>query len=95
MTQDLFSELDSIDKEILRTLQKRRPLVSRRIAFSVGISPVAISPRLSRLKKLGILKIAKKSKMRVFHRTFGTSKKRVLIKSPRSISWDFDLKDEV
>lgn len=93
MSQKLSSKLDSIDKEILRTLKIRRPLVSRRIAVSVGISAVAISPRLIKLKKLGILKIAKKSKTRKFERKFG--KKKIIIKSPRSIYWDFDFKDEV
>ncbi len=89
MTFEKNRILDSIDREILRVLQKRRPLVSRQIAKYVGISPVAISPRLSNLKEMGIIKISKKTKLRIFKRNFG--KKVVEIRAPRSIYWDFDL----
>ena len=81
--------LDGIDKEILRVLYSRRPLVSRQIAKFVGLSPAAISPRLENLKNMGIIKNGKKSKTRVYERTFG--KKTVKIHSPRSIYWDLDL----
>ena len=38
-------ELDGIDREILRVLYLYRPIVSRKIAKSVGISASAIGPR--------------------------------------------------
>jgi DNA-binding Lrp family transcriptional regulator len=92
MSLEISSQIDGLDREILRVLQKRRPLVSRQIAKSTGLSSVAIMPRLSKLKGLGVLKISKKTKNRVFKRSFG--KKTIEIKSPRSIYWDFDFKDE-
>ncbi|MBD3252179.1 winged helix-turn-helix transcriptional regulator [Candidatus Pacearchaeota archaeon] len=84
--------LDGIDREILRVLLKRRPLVSRQIASKVGLTPSAISPRLMNLKKKGILKPAKILGLRNFKRNFKNKIQK--IKSPRSIYWDLDLKNE-
>lgn len=92
MNSEIAAQIDGIDREILRALQKRRPLVSRTIARSIGISSVAVMPRLSRLKTLGIVKVSKKAKMRTFKRIFG--KKEVVIRSPRSVHWDFNLEEE-
>jgi predicted transcriptional regulator len=82
--------LDGIDREILRTLYARRPLVSRQIAKYVGLSAPAIFPRLNNLKSEGIIKISRVSGIRVFEREF--NKKIRKIKSPQSIYWDLDLK---
>jgi predicted transcriptional regulator len=81
--------LDGIDKEILRTLYEKRPLVSREIAKSVGLTAGAIAPRLNNLKKKRILKIKGTEGLRTFKRSFNGKVK--LIKSPRSILWDLDL----
>jgi DNA-binding Lrp family transcriptional regulator len=80
---------DGIDKEILRVLSQRRPLVSRQIAKYVGLSSAGITSRLENLENLGIIKKVKKSKIRVFKRSYG--KKTVTIHSPRNIFWDLDL----
>jgi DNA-binding Lrp family transcriptional regulator len=82
--------LDGIDREILRALLYRRPLVSRQIAKYVGISSPAIFPRLDQLKDLGIIKISRISGIRYFEREFNYKIKK--IKSPRSIHWDLDIK---
>lgn len=81
--------LDGIDKEILRVLLIRRPLVTRKIAQVVGLTSSAITPRLRRLKNEGILKISKEDKQRVFKRKFGN--RIVTIRAPRNIFWDLDL----
>ena len=82
---------DGIDREILRALKTRRPLVTRNIAKIVGLTPSAISPRLNHLKKEGILKISKIDTMRTFQRVF--SGRVMKIRAPRSIYWDIDLKN--
>jgi DNA-binding Lrp family transcriptional regulator len=82
--------LDGIDKEILRVLYIRKPLVGRQIAKAVGLTASAISPRLENLRKLGIIKPVKISGMRVFSRKFGNQT--IKIKSPRNIFWDLDIK---
>ncbi len=84
--------LDGIDKEILRCLYHRRPLVTNQIAKCVGRTPPAIKPRLINLQKMGLIKPSKVSGIRQFKRIFGT--KQVKIKSPRSIYWDLDLKPQ-
>lgn len=84
--------LDGIDKEILRSLYAKRPLVSSRIAKAVGLSSSAISPRLNSLREMGIIKILKISKVRTFERNFGELK--IKIESPRSIFWDLDFKND-
>ena len=84
--------LDGIDREILRVLLKRRPLVSRQIAGKVGLTPSAIAPRLMNLKKKGILKTVKILGMRKFKRKCKNKIRN--IKSPRSIYWDIDIKNE-
>ncbi|MEM0465854.1 MAG: winged helix-turn-helix transcriptional regulator [Candidatus Pacearchaeota archaeon] len=81
--------LDGIDKEILRVLYKRKRLVSRQIAKSVGLTPPAIIPRLQNLKNQGLIKIEKISKNRIFERKFNN--KLVKIKAPKSIFWSLDL----
>ena len=82
--------LDGIDREILRVLYIRRPLVGRQIARSVGLTSSAIAPRLMNLKEMGIIKPVKISKIRVFERKFGNQI--VKIKAPRNIFWGLDLK---
>ena len=82
--------LDGIDKEILRALNIRSPMVSREIARIVGLTASAIGLRLNNLKGLGIIRIAKMSKLRIFERKFGN--KKVKISSARSIYWELDLK---
>jgi DNA-binding Lrp family transcriptional regulator len=84
--------LDGIDKEIIRVLLQRRPLVSRQIAKYVGLSAAGISSRLENLENLGIIKKTRKSKDRVFVRSYG--KKKVTIHAPRNIYWDLDLVKE-
>jgi len=84
--------LDGIDKEILRVLYLRRPLVSRQIAKSVGLTASAIRPRLNNLVERGLIKKSKISKMRIFKRR--NRGKIIKINSPRYIFWDLDLKDE-
>lgn len=81
--------LDGIDKEVLRALMIRRPLVTRKIAEIVGLTSSAITPRLHRLKNQGILKISKTDKLRVFKRKFGN--RSIIIRAPRNIFWDLDL----
>lgn len=81
---------DGTDREILRTLYKERPLVSRQIAKSIGLSASAIAPRLNNLKTKGIIKQTRVERIRSFKRTFGSQIK--IIKAPRSIFWDLDLK---
>jgi DNA-binding transcriptional regulator LsrR (DeoR family) len=83
------TKIDGIDKEILRVLYLRRPMVSRQIACSVGLSSSAIFPRLEQLRNNGLIKISKISKVRIFERTFNGHIQQ--IKSPRSIHWDLDL----
>lgn len=80
--------IDAVDREILRMLSKRNPLVGKRIAKGVGISPAAIAPRLNNLRSQGIL-TARSTGLRKFNRTFG--KKLTRVKAPRSIFWDIDL----
>ena len=84
--------LDGIDKEILRALLIRRPLVTRKIAQLVGLTASAITPRLNQLKNRGLIKISKSEGIRTFNRKFGN--RTVRIKSPRKIFWDLDLKEE-
>ncbi|MGV8152333.1 MAG: winged helix-turn-helix transcriptional regulator [Candidatus Nanoarchaeia archaeon] len=84
-------ELDGIDREILRVLFIRRPLVGSQIAKIVGLSPSGVKSRLEYLRNSGIVKIAKTSGQRNFERKFGN--KLIKIKSARSIYWDLDLKE--
>jgi predicted transcriptional regulator len=81
--------LDGIDKDILRVLTIRSPMVGRQIAKFVGLSSSAISLRLEKLEGLGILRKAHKDCVRCFERTYNGRLKK--IKSPRSISWALDL----
>ena len=81
--------LDGIDKEILRALIIRRPLVTRKIAEIVGLTSSGITPRLNKLKNQGILKISRIDKIRVFKRKFGN--REIFIRAPRNIFWDLDL----
>ncbi|MEM0465079.1 MAG: winged helix-turn-helix transcriptional regulator [Candidatus Pacearchaeota archaeon] len=82
--------LDGIDKEILRLLLVKRPLVSRKIANYVGITPSAVMPRLCNMESLGIIKKYKVHSMRFYTRKFENFK--LKIKSPRYILWDLNLK---
>jgi len=81
--------LDGIDREILRALYEKRPMVSREIAEKVGLTAAAIKPRLENLRKKGLIKIIAKEGMRIFKRKI--KGKIQEIKSPRSILWDLDL----
>lgn len=81
--------LDGIDREILRCLYKRSPLVTRQIAEYVGRTPPSIKPRLKNLQSLGLVKPVKISGVREFKRNFGA--KQVKIRAPRSIYWGLDL----
>lgn len=83
---------DGIDKEIIRLLLVKNPLSSRQIAINVGLTPSAIFPRLNSLKKKGILVRKNISVLRCFNRRCGDSV--LKIKSPRSILWNLDIKDE-
>jgi DNA-binding Lrp family transcriptional regulator len=83
--------LDGIDREILRLLYKRSPIVSREIAKRVGLSAPAITPRLNNLKKQGLIKNNRKTKERIFRRKFNN--KTIEIKAQRSIHWSLDLID--
>ena len=84
--------IDGIDREILRILYCKRPLVSRQIANKVGLTSSAIKPRLNSLKDKGFIKIVKTSAIRCFEREYGD--KKIKIKSPRNIFWDLNLKNE-
>lgn len=87
--------LDGIDKEILRVLYKKGPLVSRKIAFSVGLTPSAIGPRLRNLHDKGIIKPVEKMKIRKFKIKPGKpGGKNKWVGSPRGIFWGLDLKNE-
>jgi len=81
--------LDGIDREILRALYEKRPMVSREIAVRVGLTAAAIRPRLESLRKKGLIKIIGKEGIRIFKRK--VNGKVHEIKSPRSILWDLDL----
>jgi DNA-binding Lrp family transcriptional regulator len=82
--------LDGIDKEILRLLLVKRPLVSSRIAKNVGLTPAAIIPRLNNLKEKGIIRKKESEIIRKFKRdSYGSV---IKIKSPVFIKWDLDLK---
>lgn len=83
--------LDGLDRDILRVLNLKRPLVSSKIAQCVGLSTSSISNRLNKLKRYGILRKVNVSKVRVYSRNF--SGQEVNIRSPRCIYWDFDLKE--
>ena len=89
MQQRKKKELDGIDREILRALFKRSPLVSRKIAEIVGLTASAIAPRLNNLQKKGIVKPSKILGMRSFQRKFNDKTRR--IKAPHSIYWDLDI----
>lgn len=82
--------LDGIDREILRVLYKKGPQVSRKLALGVGLTPAAIGPRLRNLQEKGIIKPVQKMKTRNFEYKVGNQIK--LIKSPRGIYWDLNLK---
>jgi DNA-binding Lrp family transcriptional regulator len=81
--------LDGIDKEILRVLYIRRPLVGSQIARCVGLTSSSINSRLINLKNLGIIKISKISGVRNFERSFNNQSQTII--SPRYIYWDLDL----
>ncbi|MFA5857352.1 MAG: AsnC family transcriptional regulator [Candidatus Pacearchaeota archaeon] len=80
--------LDGIDKEILRALMIRSPLVTSEIGKIVGLTSSAIKPRLNNLKTEGIIKISKTQGIRVFKRNFGN--RQVTVRAARSISWEID-----
>ncbi|MFA5857110.1 MAG: winged helix-turn-helix domain-containing protein [Candidatus Pacearchaeota archaeon] len=84
--------LDGIDKDILRILYSRRPLVTLKIAKYAKLSSPTVSARLSNLEKLGIVKKARINKIRKFERTFGDNL--IKIKSASRIYWDLDLEDK-
>lgn len=87
--------LDGIDREILRVLYKTGPQVSRKLAFSVGLTPSAIGPRLRNLQDKGIIKPVEKMKTRRFKsKTAKKGNKNKWVSSPRSIYWGLDLKNE-
>ena len=81
--------IDGIDREILRVLLIRRPLVGSQIASYVGLTSSAITLRLNNLQESGIIKQSKILGIRNFSRNFGNHIKK--IKSPRSIYWDLDI----
>lgn len=83
--------LDGIDREILRTLLSSRPLVTRRLAFAVGLTPAAVVPRLEQLEQKGIL-VSSASSYRTFSRVIRGVKRRV--KVPQKRLWDLDLVDD-
>jgi len=80
---------DGTDRDILRVLYEKRPLVSREIARKVGLSAAAIAPRLSNLQEKGIIKKVKVSGIRKFERNF--KNKKIKVSAPRSIFWSLDL----
>jgi DNA-binding Lrp family transcriptional regulator len=82
--------LDGTDRDILRILYLKSPLVTRQIAKNVGLTGSAVVPRLNNLKELGIIKQHKLEKIRNFERSFGN--KTLKINSPRSIYWGLDIK---
>ena len=84
--------LDGMDREILRILYFNGPLVTREIAYRAGLSAPAARSRLENLRKKKIIKIRKISKIRRFKRGF--EKGVMVIKAPRFILWDLDLKEE-
>ena len=84
--------LDGIDREVLRVLYKKGPQVSRKLAFSVGLTPSAIGPRLRNLQDKGIIKPVEKMKVRKFRSKTGNKTK--WISSPRGIYWGLDLKND-
>ena len=49
-------EIDETDERILRELRKNSRKSLRKLAFSVGISTSAVSERLKRMEKAGIVK---------------------------------------
>ena len=82
--------IDNVDREILRTLCINRPLVSSRIAQSVGLSSSAAILRLNNLQEMGIVRITRTCGVRYFKRNFNGNIREV--KSPRGIYWDLDVK---
>lgn len=83
--------LDGIDKEIMRVLLIKSPLVSRKIAKYVGVTPAAITPRLNNLQKKGIIKKSESSVIRSFN--IQNKNSVIKIKSPRYIKWGLDIKN--
>jgi hypothetical protein len=82
--------IDGTDREILRVLYEKRPLVSRQIATMVGMTASAIAPRLNNLLEMGILKRAEDGEPRSFDKKLNGHLVRV--KSPKCIMWDLDIK---
>lgn len=82
------SVLDGTDRDILRLLYRRGPMVGRQIALQVQLSPAAVALRLRSLEVQGILRSSMTSQQRVFRRGIGTKRRKVI--SPRSIAWQID-----
>lgn len=48
-------EIDDIDRQIIKLLQEDSRISQRQLAKKVGMSPPAISDRISRLERLGVI----------------------------------------
>ena len=83
---------DGTDKDILRILYLKHPLVTREIARGAGFTCSGIIPRLVNLMEKGILKKEFIGQVRSFNRKFGN--KIIRVNSPSSILWDLDIKNE-
>ncbi len=90
MTNKQKKYFDGTDKDILRILYLKHPLVTREIAKGIGLTCSGVIPRLANLLEKGILKKEIIGQVRIFDRKFGTKIKRV--NSPSSILWDLDIK---
>lgn len=82
---------DGTDKDILRILYLKHPLVTSEIAKVAGLTVSGIIPRLVNLMEKGILKKEVIGQVRTFDRKFGDKIKRV--NSPSSIMWNLDIKN--
>jgi DNA-binding Lrp family transcriptional regulator len=81
--------IDGIDREIIRVLCKKSPIVTRRIGKFVGLTSPSIIIRLNNLRDQGIIKVSKVSGIREFYREY--KDKTVKIRSPQKILWGLDL----
>ncbi len=88
--------IDGMDREMLRHLYyNKRPLNGFQLSKKINLSPTSTSLRLANLKKMGILKLVEIQGIRSFNRKIKGRKTPMKIKSPRSIFWGINLKDDI
>jgi predicted ArsR family transcriptional regulator len=84
--------IDGTDREILRVLLLKRPLVTMHIAKYIGLSSQCAKIRLCSLADKGIVKKSKTCGIRRYRRNFRG--RQCIINSPQKIYWDLDLEEE-